>query len=164
MYELMQVSDNCYYIQSPAKIGLVKLNDKEVCLIDSGNDKDAGKMGMFLGMETEMGERSKNEDGSYVKDADGNYVLNENGDKIPVIQMTYMNPDGTVTEVYSMTQEQADRLVNLIATTTKRADYNTEISDIVTEQAAAYFEGQKSAEEVARLIQSKANIFVNEQR
>ena len=43
MYELIQVSDNSYYIQSPAKIGLVKLNDQEVCLIDSGNDKDAGR-------------------------------------------------------------------------------------------------------------------------
>lgn len=43
MYELIQVSENCYFIQSPAKIGLVKLNDKDVCLIDSGNDKDAGK-------------------------------------------------------------------------------------------------------------------------
>lgn len=43
MYELIQVSDTSYYIQSPAKIGLVKLKDKEVCLIDSGNDKDAGR-------------------------------------------------------------------------------------------------------------------------
>lgn len=43
MYELVQVSDNDYYIQSPAKIGLVKLSDTEVCLIDSGNDKDAGR-------------------------------------------------------------------------------------------------------------------------
>ncbi len=43
MYELVQVSDNSYYIQSPAKIGLVKLNDTDVCLIDSGNDKDAGR-------------------------------------------------------------------------------------------------------------------------
>ena len=43
MYELIQVSENNYYIQSPAKIGLVKLNDQEVCLIDSGNDKDAGR-------------------------------------------------------------------------------------------------------------------------
>jgi len=43
MYELIQVSENCYYIQSPAKIGLVKLNANEVCLIDSGNDKDAGR-------------------------------------------------------------------------------------------------------------------------
>ena len=27
MYELVQVSERCYYIQSPAKIGLVKLGD-----------------------------------------------------------------------------------------------------------------------------------------
>ena len=43
MYELIQVSNDSYYIQSPAKIGLVKLTDTEVCLIDSGNDKDAGR-------------------------------------------------------------------------------------------------------------------------
>lgn len=43
MYELIQITDASYYIQSSAKIGLVKLNDKEVCLIDSGNDKDAGR-------------------------------------------------------------------------------------------------------------------------
>lgn len=41
MYELCQVSERSYYIQSPAKIGLVKLNGQDVCLIDSGNDKDA---------------------------------------------------------------------------------------------------------------------------
>ena len=43
MYELIQVSDRCYYIQSPAKIGLVKTGPDTVCLIDSGSDKDAGK-------------------------------------------------------------------------------------------------------------------------
>ena len=43
MYELIQVSENSYYIQCPAKIGLVKIDGNEVCLIDSGNDKDAGK-------------------------------------------------------------------------------------------------------------------------
>ena len=100
----------------------------------------------------------------YQRDADGNYVLNESGEKIPVIQMTNHNPDGTVTEIYAMTQEQADRLWELVTLTTKRADYNNDIYEIVKEQAEAYFAGQKSAEEVARLIQSKANIFVNEQR
>lgn len=43
MYELVKVSERSYYIESPAKIGLVKLNDNDVCLIDSGNDKDAGR-------------------------------------------------------------------------------------------------------------------------
>ena len=43
MYELIQASERSYYIQSPAKIGLVRLNGEEVCLIDSGSDKDAGR-------------------------------------------------------------------------------------------------------------------------
>lgn len=43
MYELIQAAGDSYYIQSPAKMGLVKLNEKEVCLIDSGNDKNAGR-------------------------------------------------------------------------------------------------------------------------
>ena len=43
MYELHQVGANSYYVQSPAKIGIVKLNHTEVCLIDSGSDKDAGR-------------------------------------------------------------------------------------------------------------------------
>ena len=43
MYELIQLTDRCYYIQSPAKMGLVRLDDERVCLIDSGNDKDAGR-------------------------------------------------------------------------------------------------------------------------
>ena len=43
MYELIQLSEQSYYIQCPAKIGVIKTGDEEVCLIDSGNDKDAGK-------------------------------------------------------------------------------------------------------------------------
>ncbi len=43
MYELMQLTEKCHYIQCPARIGLIRLNEKEVCLIDSGNDKEAGK-------------------------------------------------------------------------------------------------------------------------
>lgn len=43
MYELVKLTENCFYIQSPAKIGLYRLNETEVCLIDSGNDKDAGR-------------------------------------------------------------------------------------------------------------------------
>ena len=43
MYELHHITGNSYYIQSPSKMGLVKLSDTDVCLIDSGNDKDAGR-------------------------------------------------------------------------------------------------------------------------
>ena len=48
MYELIQVSERSYYIQSPAKIGLVRLDGQDVCLIDSGSDKDAGRQ-VFAG-------------------------------------------------------------------------------------------------------------------
>ena len=43
MYELIEISERCRYIQSPAKIGLVLLGGGDVCLIDSGNDKEAGR-------------------------------------------------------------------------------------------------------------------------
>ena len=43
MYELIRVTERSYYIESPAKIGLVRLDGDAVCLIDSGNDKDAGR-------------------------------------------------------------------------------------------------------------------------
>ena len=43
MYELIQVTENTYYIESPAKIGLVRTGGSDVVLIDSGNDKDAGR-------------------------------------------------------------------------------------------------------------------------
>ena len=43
MYEWTRVSDNCSYIQSPAKIGIYEIGDNRAVLIDSGNDKDAGR-------------------------------------------------------------------------------------------------------------------------
>ena len=43
MFELNQVGENTFYLQSPAKIGIYRFSPNEVYLIDSGNDKDAGR-------------------------------------------------------------------------------------------------------------------------
>lgn len=43
MYELIQVANNSYYVNCPAKIGIYVNPDNSVYLIDSGNDKDAGR-------------------------------------------------------------------------------------------------------------------------
>ena len=43
MYELEQVGRQSYYIKSPAKIGIYRQTDTDIYLIDSGNDKEAGK-------------------------------------------------------------------------------------------------------------------------
>lgn len=49
MYELNKVGERTYFIQSPAKIGLYVGKDGGVTLIDSGNDKEAGrKVGQHL--------------------------------------------------------------------------------------------------------------------
>lgn len=43
MYELNQVGEKSYYINCPAKIGIYLVDSINVYLIDSGNDKEAGK-------------------------------------------------------------------------------------------------------------------------
>ncbi|MDR3050381.1 MAG: MBL fold metallo-hydrolase [Oscillospiraceae bacterium] len=43
MYELVQAGARTYYINCPAKIGIYRANDTDVYLLDSGNDKDAGR-------------------------------------------------------------------------------------------------------------------------
>lgn len=41
--ELVQVGEKTYYIKNPNNIGVYKIDDNSVYLIDSGSDKDAGK-------------------------------------------------------------------------------------------------------------------------
>ncbi|MDD6090847.1 MAG: hypothetical protein PUB77_09340, partial [Clostridiales bacterium] len=99
----------------------------------------------------------------YQKDPNGNYLLDENGERIPVSKGSVSDGINTY-EVYATTEEEAQQLREVTATTTKMMNRDQSIMDIVSEQAAAYFSGQKTAEEVAKLIQSKASIYINEQR
>ena len=100
----------------------------------------------------------------YRKNANGEFVLDENGEKIPEAKMTYGDSFGNTYDIYAITQDQADKLKELIETTTRTLTTDESILSIVEEQAEAFFSGQKTAEEVCRLIKSKANIYVNEQR
>ena len=100
----------------------------------------------------------------YQKDAEGNYVLDENGEKIEISRGGIGMADGSVHEIYALTQAQADKLLEVINTTTRVVNTDNSLIQIATEEAQAFFAGQKTAEEVARLTQSKVNIFVNEQR
>lgn len=43
MYELVQAGEATWYIECPAKIGVVGLQDNDVALIDSGGDREAGR-------------------------------------------------------------------------------------------------------------------------
>ena len=41
--ELTKLGEKTYCIQNPTNIGIYKLDDEKVCLIDTGNDKDSGR-------------------------------------------------------------------------------------------------------------------------
>ena len=41
--ELIQLGEKTYYIKNPTNIGVYRVGENEVFLIDAGNDKDAGK-------------------------------------------------------------------------------------------------------------------------
>ncbi len=104
----------------------------------------------------------------YQKDGKGNYLLDDEGKKIP-IPITYIwRPDRGEGEdsdaVYALSQAQADKVMNLIKSTDKVYMENTAALNIILEQLDAFLSGQKTAEEVARLVQGKMSIYVNEQR
>ena len=41
--ELIKVGEKTYYIKNPTNIGIYKIDDNNVYIIDAGNDKDAGR-------------------------------------------------------------------------------------------------------------------------
>lgn len=43
MFELVKVSEMCYFIESPSKVGIYKQNESDVYLIDSGSDVGSAK-------------------------------------------------------------------------------------------------------------------------
>ena len=67
-------------------------------------------------------------------------------------------------EIYAAKQEEVDAVKALIESADGVVSNNEEISNIIAEEAAAYFEGQKSAKDVADVIQSRVQIYVNENR
>ncbi len=62
-----------------------------------------------------------------------------------------------------LTQEQVDQVRALIDNAVCRYRYDEQIQSIITEEAAAFFAGQKDAATVADLIQNRVQIYVDEQ-
>lgn len=99
----------------------------------------------------------------YETDDFGHILLDENGERKRKI-IGYKYDGSSMSEIYSgISAERAETIDALIATADTLAQQDP-IIDIALTEAQAYFAGQKSADEVARLIQSKANIYINEQK
>ena len=100
----------------------------------------------------------------YEEDENGNIRLDENGEKIMIPRSTWRDELGNEVVYYALTEEDAAKLREAIVAADRLYTQDTGLVEIVQEMTKAYFAGQKSAEEVARLVQSKVSIYVNEHR
>lgn len=67
-------------------------------------------------------------------------------------------------DIGPLTEKQAQMYIDLVNNTDKTGEYNDEIGQIITEEAKAYFSGQKSLDETADVIQNRVKTYVNENR
>ena len=88
------------------------------------------------------------------------YWIDENGEKQEYDDYFSINGEDVVIEPLS--QAQYEEMVAFIQSVTKRSYYNEELQKIVTEGVEPFFAGQKSAADVAKIIQSRAQVYVNE--
>ena len=87
----------------------------------------------------------------------------ENGNVIEYPKVEYM-VNGETIKIMAMSQEDYDRFEALLNNTTKMADYDESIMEIVMDEAQPFLAGKCSAEKVARMVQSRVMLYVNEQR
>ena len=88
------------------------------------------------------------------------YYTDENGEQVESNYSTYIGD--TEVEVKPVTQEQVDWFKDYVNNAEIGGDYDSDIYDILNEEAAAYFAGDKSADEVAKLIQNRVSIYLGE--
>ena len=78
------------------------------------------------------------------------------------VPKTSANYAGWEMEIYAATKEQVEEIRTLIELSDGIYSYPVEIADIIKEETAPFFEGQKSAKEASEIIQSRVQIYVNE--
>ena len=90
------------------------------------------------------------------------YYYDENENKVEY-DMTYYIGETEII-IPPMTEEEIQEFEDFLFSLDQQTVYNEDLLNIIKEEAAAYFAGQKSAEEVSKIIQSRVNIYVNENR
>lgn len=93
------------------------------------------------------------------------YVDPETGEKVKKALSGYYDEETSeYVEIYSMSEDEARLLEQIIDNASPGNDRDLEILNIVNGQVEAYFSGQRSAEETAKIIQNKVQLYVNENR
>ena len=97
------------------------------------------------------------------KDMEAEYYEDENGEQVEVSKGGWGWDDFHV-DLYAATQEQVDQIRELINNCDRIGSSDSQLNNIISEEAAPFFEGQKSAQEAADIIQSRVQVYVNENR
>ena len=84
------------------------------------------------------------------------------GDTYIYGQNRILGEDFGTTVVEPLTAEEISEMEELIYGTTARRMTNWTVYDIIMEESAAYFMGQKSAEAVAEIIENRVSIYLEE--
>ena len=90
------------------------------------------------------------------------YTTDEDGNQVEISQGSWGMDDFSV-DIHATTQEEADMLQALIDAVGGTMSYDEKMMNIIQENAAAFFAGQKSAQETAAIIQNRISIYVAEQ-
>ncbi len=100
---------------------------------------------------------------TYAKDINGEILLDENGEPVMYSLFSYGIDDFTF-EIFAVTQEEKDKITDTIDKIDSAVQFSPPGAEIIFEEAASYFSGDKTVDEVAEIIQSRVNIFINESR
>ncbi|MDE5741296.1 MAG: extracellular solute-binding protein [Oscillospiraceae bacterium] len=82
--------------------------------------------------------------------------------RITIIGSMALGTSGYNIEDSKPTQADIDKTMEIITSTTQINRYNYTVTNIVTEEAGAYFSGSKSAEDVAQMIQNRVQNYLYE--
>lgn len=162
---------------------------QDISLVGFPSSNGSGEV-IYPSMQIAMSSTSENKEGcwefmrrfltnDFQKSVDGYFpvsvsVLEELGEQAKK-KSTYTDENGNEVEydetytigdteiiVDPMTDEEVQTVIDYLNNLSSIGNYSDSIYNIVTEEAAAYFEGQKTAQEVADIIQSRVQIYVNE--
>ncbi len=172
------------YIGFPVRSGsgsMLLLNDS-ICMSASCADKEAAwaflreillpdyqRMQYNLPVRQDVFQEQM-EDAMYIEyetNENGQYLLDENGQRIPIARggRGYADEGGGsfTLEFYGVTEEQAQRFMHMLEMTDRAPSVYTTVYSLIRNEAEVYFAGQRSAEETARIIQSKVTLYLSEQ-
>ena len=88
------------------------------------------------------------------------YWIDDDGNKVEYDETYWIGEQEII--IQPLSAERAQELKEYTLSVDKLYYYDSSISDIIAEEAAPFFAGQKTAEQAADIIQSRVQIYVNE--